>query len=130
MRRRALLLAAVTLAAVPAKAQNQVTVPAQAPRRARATERKPPPLPPIKLPAEPPPPHDPDGPGASTAAPVPNRSLDTTPVVPDARTRLGPGVIDRNLPGKGQANEGSPSLLEDKLFRPVPGARLNVPFSY
>jgi hypothetical protein len=34
------------------------------------------------------------------------------------------------MPGRGQAQEGSPDLLEDKLFRPAPGVRLNAPFSY
>ena len=46
------------------------------------------------------------------------------------RTRINPSIIYRNLPGRGQADQGAPDLLEDKLFNaPAPGARLNVPFS-
>jgi hypothetical protein len=61
---------------------------------------------------------------------MPNRDLEAPRQFQDDRGHLAPGVISRDMPGRGQATQGSPSLLEDKLFKPVPGARLNVPFSY
>jgi hypothetical protein len=120
------------LLALPAAAQDAapppVPKPVPRPRRPRP-KPKPPPPEPLKQEAAPLPrdPRDLDG---STAAPVPDRSVEGPRVIPQDRTRLGPGLIDRNLPGRGHAMEGSPSLLEDKLFKPAPGARLNVPFSY
>jgi hypothetical protein len=66
----------------------------------------------------------------SSLAPVPDRSKEGPRVIERDRARIDPSIINRNLPGRGQANQGSPDLLEDKLFKPAPGARLNVPFSY
>jgi hypothetical protein len=66
----------------------------------------------------------------SSVAPVPDRSKEGPRVIESDRARINPSIINRNLPGRGQANQGSPDLLEDKLFKPAPGARLNVPFSY
>lgn len=66
----------------------------------------------------------------SSVAPVPDRTKEGPRVVEQDRARLNPSIINRNLPGRGQADQGSPDLLEDKLFRPAPGARLNLPFSY
>jgi hypothetical protein len=66
----------------------------------------------------------------STVAPVPDRSKEAPRVVEQDRARFNPSIINRNLPGRGQTDQGSPDLLEDKLFKPAPGARLNVPFSY
>ena len=66
----------------------------------------------------------------STMAPVPDRSKEGPRVIEKDRTRVNPSIIYRNLPGRGQADQGAPDLLEDKLFKPAPGARLNVPFSY
>ena len=67
------------------------------------------------------------------AAPVPNRDLeaprDPTGAAGD-RTRLTPSVITRPLPNQGMATQGTPSIQEERLFFPAPGARLNVPFSY
>ena len=90
---------------------------------------KPAPLDVTKHPAQPLPPRLPDL-QAGALAPVPNRSIEAPRLVPEDRARLDPSVINRNLPGRGLATDGSPSLLEDKLFRPAPGARLRVPFSY
>jgi hypothetical protein len=67
------------------------------------------------------------------AAPVPNRELeaprDPTGEAGD-RARLTPSVITRALPNQGMASQGTPSIQEERLFFPAPGARLNVPFSY
>jgi len=67
------------------------------------------------------------------AAPVPNRDLeaprDPTGAAGD-RARLTPSVITRTLPNTGMAAQGTPSIQEERLFFPAPGARLNVPFSY
>lgn len=118
MHRRGLLLALLLgLPATPAMAQQA--------RRAG----KPPPL---ELPKQPAVPqaakagHLPE----STLAPMPDRSQEGPRVVEQDRARLNPSIINRNMPGRGQAAEGSPDLLEDKLFRPAPGVRLNAPFSY
>ena len=66
----------------------------------------------------------------SSVAPVPDRSKEGPRVIERDRARIDPSIINRNLPGRGQANQGAPDVLEDKLFKPAPGARLNVPFSY
>lgn len=66
----------------------------------------------------------------STVAPVPDRNQEGPRVIEQDRARINPSIIYRNLPGRGQADQGSPDVLEDKLFKPAPGARLNVPFSY
>ena len=64
------------------------------------------------------------------AAPVPNREMEA-PRVPQAdRTRLSPSVIHRTIPNQNMATDGAPSINEERLFFPAPGARLNVPFSY
>lgn len=64
------------------------------------------------------------------AAPVPNRDLEAPRVVEKDAPSLTPSVIQRPLPSRGQATEGSVSLQEERLFDPAPGARLNVPFRY
>ena len=69
-------------------------------------------------------------PQPGTLAPVPNRMVERQAPLPEPRTTLGPSLLYRNLPGRGLAEEGSPNLLEDKLYRPAPGARLRVPFAY
>jgi len=79
--------------------------------------------------AEPVAPAPPEGP-VFEAAPVPNRSLEAPRVVEKDAPRLSPSVIQRSLPSRGQATEGSISLEEERLFSPAPGARLNVPFRY
>lgn len=95
---------------------------------ARPATRKPPPLDLSKHAALPPPPRTSSPLGSR--APVPNRDIERQPVLPDARTTLGPSLLYRNLPGRGLAEEGSPNLLEEKLYKPAPGARLRVPFAY
>ena len=142
--RRALLAAVLMLGAPAALAQDaippvppEVTATVVAPQRTAPLQRrarvpvslKPLPLVVAKLPAQVPPPRQP-GLQAGVRAPVPNRNLDAPLVIPQDRTSLGPSIINRSLPGRGQASDGAPSLLEDKLFRPAPGARLNVPFSF
>lgn len=142
--RRVLLASVLVLSAQVALAQDAVpptppevaatTVvplrPAPVQRRARApVSLKPLPLVVAKLPAQVPPPRQP-GLQAGARAPVPNRNLDAPLVIPQDRTSLGPSIINRSLPGRGQAADGAPDILEDKLFRPAPGARLNVPFSF
>ncbi|MBL6077050.1 hypothetical protein JMJ56_03465 [Belnapia sp. T18] len=97
------------------------------PQPRRPALRKPPPLNLAKHAALPLPPRQPQ-PG--NLAPVPNRMVERQAPLPDPRTTLGPSLLYRNLPGRGLAEEGSPSLLEDKLYRPAPGARLRVPFAY
>ncbi len=69
-------------------------------------------------------------PGAFEPAPVPNRALEAPRAAPQEGPSLSPGIIQRRLPGRGQAAEGSPDRTEDRLFEPAPGARLRVPFSY
>ena len=139
--RRGLLVAVLALGTQVALAQEGAPVPeasatvtapraAVAPRRVRVPAAvKPPALEIAKLPPQLQAARRPDG-QAGIRAPVPNRNLDVPLVIPQDRTSLGPSIINRNLPGRGQASEGAPSLLEDKLFRPAPGARLNVPFSF
>jgi len=116
--RRALLLAALPTAAL------------GQPRRGST---KPPPLD-LKLPAPEPPPKSATAAGGgvrSDAAPVPNRNYEGPVVVaPADGPTLSPSIIQRGLPSRGQAVEGSPSKTEDRLFEPAPGARLTVPFRY
>ncbi len=101
-----------------------------APRRARVRAAvKPPPLQVTKEAAWPQPPRGPNL-QAGALAPMPNRNLEAPQVIVQDRTSLGPSIINRNLPGRSLAADGAPDVLEDKLFRPAPGARLNVPFSY
>lgn len=104
--------------------------PAPTVRRPRPrTATKPPPLEIAKHPSPPPPPRTP-GAAANAQAPVPNRNLEGPRAVVEDRASLNPSVINRNLPGRGHAATGTPTLLEDKLFTPAPGARLSLPFSY
>jgi len=116
--RRALLLAALPTAAFGQR---------------RSGSTKPPPLD-LKLPAPEPPPKSATGSTSldrSDAAPVPNRNYEGPVVVaPADGPTLAPSVIQRRLPSRGQAVEGSPSQTEDRLFEPAPGARLTVPFRY
>lgn len=139
--RRALLAGVLALGVQGALAQEAAPAPeasatvtapraTPAPRRARVPAAvKPRPMEIAKLPPQLQAARRPDA-QAGIRAPVPNRNLDAPLVIPQDRTRLGPSIINRNLPGRGQAAEGAPNLLEDKLFRPAPGARLNVPFSF
>lgn len=90
---------------------------------------KPPPLTVPKQPAMPQPLKSGEQSG-STAAPVPDRSREGPRVVEQDRARLNPSILNRNLPGRGQVDQGAPDILEDKLFKPAPGAKLQVPFSY
>ncbi|MDO9710634.1 hypothetical protein [Paracraurococcus lichenis] len=120
MRRRGLLAAlALALAALPAGAQ-----------QVGRGGRKPPPLELPKQPAVPPPSMKGGQVPNSSAAPVPDRSREGPKVVEQDRTRLNPSIINRSMPGRGQVDQGSPDLLEDKLFKPAPGVRLQAPFSY
>ena len=109
IRRRTVLAALPAALSAPALAQ-------QRPRRAA----KPPPLEPSKHPALPPPGKSDRG-GESALAPIPDRSREAPRVVEQDRPRLNPSIINRNMPGRGQAAEGSPDLLEEKLFKPAPG---------
>ena len=67
---------------------------------------------------------------AATAAPVPNRDLEAPHVSTEERAHLGPSILYQNMPNPRQAAGGSLNQSEDKLYKPAPGARLNVPFSY
>ncbi|MFC7475697.1 hypothetical protein ACFQS7_15095 [Dankookia sp. GCM10030260] len=123
MRRRGWLIL-LLIAAVPALAQAQSASP-----QPGKGGRKPPPLDLPKLPAVPP--SLKSGQAAnSSVAPVPDRSKEGPRVVEQDRARINPSIINRNLPGRGHAEQGAPDVLEDKLFKPAPGARLKVPFSY
>lgn len=120
--RRALLAGfGAALLAVPAAAQTT-------PRPRRGV--KPRPAEPTKLPSAPPPPRDQDL-ATTGPAPVPNRNLEAPRRAIEDRPRLDPSLIQRNLPGRGMATDGSVSTLEERMFKqPVPGARLSLPFSY
>ncbi len=120
MRRHGWLPLLLALVALPALAQ--------APQPGKGG-RKPPPLDLPKQAAVPPSLKSGQA-GNSSVAPVPDRSREGPRVVEKDRTRINPSIIYRNLPGRGQADQGAPDVLEDKLFKPAPGARLNVPFSY
>ncbi len=65
-------------------------------------------------------------------APMPNSRIEAPRVVPQAEgPRLTPGVIAPSIPGRGSAQEaGSPGSLQDRLFRPSPGAHLRIPLSW
>lgn len=126
-----MLLALCILATGPAAAQEAAPQaeppprPAPRPRRRVPVAEKPAPM---KLPPSPPPP-DQETPRLE-AAPVPNRNLEAPHVVEKDQPHLSPDVIHRRLPSRGMAAEGSPNLREEQLFKPAPGARLSVPFSY
>lgn len=131
MRRRHLLLALGALAAGPASAQ-EAAPQAEAPPRPAPRPRRWPPAAekpaPMKAPPSPPPPDQ--GPPRLEAAPVPNRDLEAPHAVEKDHPRLSPDVIHRRLPSRGMAAEGSPNQREEQLFKPAPGARLSLPFSY
>ena len=65
-------------------------------------------------------------------APVPNSSIEAPRGYQQAQVaRLTPGVIAPTIPGRGFAQEnGSPGSLQDRLFRPAPGAHLRIPMSW
>jgi len=65
-------------------------------------------------------------------APVPNSRLEAPRgIVQPQGARLTPGVIAPTIPGRGLAQEtGSPGSLQDRLFRPSPGAHLRIPLSW
>lgn len=65
-------------------------------------------------------------------APVPNTRLEPPRGIPQVEgPRLTPGVIAPRIPGRGSAQEtGSPGSLQDRLFRPSPGAHLRIPLSW
>ena len=115
--RRRLILAALAATTLPGLAW------------AQQRGRKPPPLEIRKQPAVPQPQKSGDTSGSSMA-PMPDRSVEGPRVVEQDRTRLNPSILNRNLPGRGLVEQGSPDILEDKLFKPAPGAKLQVPFSY
>lgn len=118
--RRGLLAGLLALAAVPAEAAGRD-------RRARRRRRAPAPVeePPAEITRIQP------APGArGTDAPVPNRSLEGPRSTSEVHTQIEPSIIYRQMPGRSAANGTSPGVLEDQLFKPVPGVRLNAPFSY
>ena len=118
--RRGLVAALLAIASAPAEAASRD-------RRARRRRRLPAPSdePPAEFSRILPMPGD-----RGTNAPVPNRSLEAPQTTTESRTQVEPSIIYRRMPGRGQTNETSPGVLEDQLFKPVPGVRLNAPFSY
>lgn len=104
--------------------------PQQRPRRPRRPATKPVPAPPMPVPPQAATPSLPERRDLEPA-PVPNRSLEPPWMVQRAEgPRLAPSIIQRRLPGQGQAAEGSPSITEERLFAPAAGAHIKVPFSY
>ncbi len=64
-------------------------------------------------------------------APVPNNQIEAPREQHADATRLTPGVIAPRIPGRGLAQDtGSPGQLQDRLFRPAPGAFLRIPLSW
>lgn len=65
-------------------------------------------------------------------APMPNNGIEAPRGFQQAQApRLTPGMIAPALPGRGAAQEtGSPGSLQDRLFRPAPGAHLRIPMSW
>lgn len=65
-------------------------------------------------------------------APVPNSRIEAPRGFQQAEVaRFTPGVIAPIIPGRGLAQEnGSPGSLQDRLFRPAPGAHLRIPLSW
>ncbi len=64
-------------------------------------------------------------------APVPNSSIEAPRGFQQAdAARITPSMIAPAIPGRGlaQAN-GSPGSLQDRLFRPSPGAHLRIPIT-
>lgn len=122
--RRALLLAALFLAAAPAEAQQTTNRNRQRQRqrnRARA-----------QRPAQPPPEPQAAATRPAEPAPVPNRDLEGPRVADRPTARLDPALIDPNEPRPGAtAQREGLQAREDRLLRnPAPGARLRLPFSY
>lgn len=65
-------------------------------------------------------------------APMPNNRIEAPRGYQQAdAVRVTPGMIAPRLPGRGLAQEsGSPGSLQDRLFRPAPGAHLRIPMSW
>ena len=65
-------------------------------------------------------------------APMPNLGLEAPRGFRERETaRVTPSMIGPRLPGRGAAQEtGSPGSLQDRLFRPAPGAHLRIPMSW
>ncbi len=66
------------------------------------------------------------------AAPVPNSRIEAPRVEPQQDVaQVQPTFIAPRLPGRGHAQEnGSPGSLQDRLFRPAPGAQLRIPLTW
>lgn len=65
-------------------------------------------------------------------APMPNTGIEAPRGFQQAdAVRVTPGMIAPRLPGRGLAQEtGSPGSLQDRLFRPAPGAHLRIPMTW
>jgi len=64
-------------------------------------------------------------------APMPNSNLEAPRQQRTEVVRLTPGVIAPQMPGRGSAQDSvSPGSLQDRLFRPAPGAHLRIPMSW
>jgi hypothetical protein len=64
-------------------------------------------------------------------APMPNSNLEAPRQQRAEVARLTPGVIAPRMPGRGSAEDNvSPGSLQDRLFRPAPGAHLRIPLSW
>lgn len=65
-------------------------------------------------------------------APMPNSNMEAPRGFQQAQVpRIVPDLIGPRLPGRGSAQEvGSPGSLQDRLFRPSPGAHLRIPMSW
>jgi len=65
-------------------------------------------------------------------APMPNSGIEAPRGFQQAEApRIAPAMIAPRLPGRGLAQEsGSPGSLQDRLFRPSPGAYLRIPMSW
>jgi len=64
-------------------------------------------------------------------APMPNSNLEAPRQQRAEVARLTPGVIAPQMPGRGSAQDSvSPGSLQDRLFRPAPGAHLRIPMSW
>jgi hypothetical protein len=64
-------------------------------------------------------------------APVPNSNIEAPRQQHADAAQISPGVIAPRIPGRGSAQDtGSPGSLQDRLFRPAPGAFLRIPLSW
>jgi hypothetical protein len=63
-------------------------------------------------------------------APVPDRTIEPPAQAPGNGQAFGPAILQRSLPGRSPAEGPAPTVLEDQLFKPAPGARLRLPFSF